>query len=349
MATIRPFERSDLPSVSRLLRANIEGWWREDEFLSGTLLDHPWADAERPSLVATEDGEVTGFVGAQVRRMVLDERPLRGVCVSHLAVAPGKRAGAAGALLLSKLLAGPQDLSWSDSANAAVVRMWRTFGGDVDSARACDWMIVLRPTRWLTAAAGNAARRRRVGRAEVPVAALPAHIGPRIGERADEEPAVESTSEPLRTASIAEDEAAASRGVKLRVVHDAPYLDHAFALIEGEGVPLIRRLVRRGGRAVGWYAYLRRPDGARRVLHLAASARDRDAVFERLIEDVRADGGTVLSGRFEPGLEEPLAGQRAVLGLARKPMLHTNDAEIRAVIQTESALITQLDSEWFVT
>ena len=39
----------------------------------------------------------------------------------------------------------------------------------------------------------------------------------------------------------------------------------------------------------------------------------------------------------------------AVLGLARKPMIHTNDAEIRALLQTESALITQLDSEWFVT
>ena len=53
MATIRPFERSDLPSVSRLLRANIESWWRDDEFLSGTLLDHPWADDELRSLVAT--------------------------------------------------------------------------------------------------------------------------------------------------------------------------------------------------------------------------------------------------------------------------------------------------------
>jgi hypothetical protein len=349
MAMIRPFERADLPSVSRLLRTNIEGWWRDDGFLSGTLLDHPWVDDELPSLVATEDGEVIGFVGAQARRVVLDDRPLRGVCVSHLAVAPGKRAGAAGALLLSKLLAGPQDLSWSDSANAAVVRMWRTFGGDVDSARVCDWMIVLRPARWLATAAGNAVRRRRVGRAEVPVGALPAHVGPRIGEPADEEPAVEAASEPLHTASIADDEPAATRGVKLRVAHDAPYLDHVFGLIEGEGAPLIRRLVRRGDRPVGWYAYLRRPDGARRVLHLAASARDREAVFARLVDDARADGGTVLSGRFEPGLEEPLAARMAVLGLARKPMIHTNDAEIRAVIQTESSLITQLDSEWFVT
>lgn len=349
MATIRPFERSDLPSVSRLLRGNIEGWWRDDRFLSGTLLDQPWADEERPSLVATDDGEVTGFVGAQVRRMALDDRPVRGVCVSHLAVAPGKRAGAAGALLLSRLLAGPQDLSWSDSANAAVVRMWRTFGGDVDSARACDWMIVVRPARWLAAAAGSAVRRRRVGRGEVPVGALPAHIGRSVGEPSAEQPAPEALSEPASAELIAAEEDAATRGVRLRVRHDPDYLDHVFGLIEREGVPLVRRLVRRGDRAVGWYAYLRRPDGARRVLHFAASARDRNAVFERLVEDVRADGGTVLSGRFEPGLEEPLAARMAVLGLARKPMIHTNDAEIRALLQTESALITQLDSEWFVT
>jgi hypothetical protein len=349
MATIRPFERSDLPSVSRLLRTNIEGWWRDDQFLSGTLLDQPWADPERPSLVAVENDEVTGFVGAQVRRMVFDDRPVRGVCVSHLAVAPGKRAGAAGALLLSKLLGGPQDLSWSDSANAAVVRMWRTFGGDVDSARACDWMIVLRPSRWLAGAAGNLVRRRGVGRREVPVGALPAHVGPRIGEPDAAEPAVETLSETATTEEIAENEPAATRGVRLRVEHDPGYLDHVFGLIEREGVPVARRLVRRGGRVVGWYAYLRRPDGACRVLHFSASTRDRNAVFERLIEDVRADGGTVLSGRFEPGLEEPLAARLAVLGIARKPMIHTGDAELRAVMQTESTLITQLDSEWFVT
>ena len=349
MATIRPFERSDLESVSRLLRANIEGWWRDDEFLSGTLLDQPWADSERPSLVAVEDGEVTGFVGSQPRRMVLDERPVRGVCVSHLAVAPGKRAGAAGALLLSKLLAGPQDLSWSDSANAAVVRIWRTFGGDVDSARACDWMIVLRPARWLAAAAERVVRRRRVGRTEVPVGALPAHIGRGVGEPDAPEPAVEALSEPATSHVISQEESSATRGVRLRVQHDPAYLDHVFGLIEREGAPVVRRLVRIGDRAVGWYAYLRRPDGGRRVLHFAASTRDRDAVFQRLVEDVRADGGTVLSGRFEPGLEEPLAARMAVLGLARKPMIHTNDAEIRAVIQTESSLITQLDSEWFVT
>jgi predicted N-acetyltransferase YhbS len=349
MATIRPFERSDLPSVSRLLRANIESWWRDDEFLSGTLLDHPWVDDELRSLVATEDGEVTGFVGAQARRMVFDDRPVRGVCVSHLAVAPGKRAGAAGALLLSRLLAGPQDLSWSDSANAAVVRMWRTFGGDVDSARASDWMIVVRPVRWVAGAARNVVRRRRVGRQEVPVGALPAHMGRGIGEPEAEEPAFDALSEPVSIEVIAEEEPAAARGVRLRIAHDPAYLDHVFGLIEREGVPVVRRLVRRGGRIVGWYAYLRRPDGARRVLHFSASTRDREAVFERLVEDARADGGTVLSGRFEPGLEEPLAARMAVLGLARKPMLHTGDAEIRAVIQTESALITQLDSEWFVT
>lgn len=349
MANIRPFEREDVESVSRLLRGNIRGWTRDDQFLTKTLLDYPWADDELPSLVAVEDGEVTGFVGTQVRRLVFDDRPVRGVCVSHLAVAPGKRAGAAGALLLSRLLAGPQDVSWSDSANAVVVRMWRTFGGDVDSARAADWMIVLRPARWLAAATRTALRRRHVGRDEVPVGALPAHIGPGAGGPKADQTKLAATSEAVSTQTIADEEVAASRGVRFRIEHDPAYLDHVVGLIEREGVPLVRRLVRLGGRAVGWYAYLRRRDGSRRVLHFSASTRDRGAVFDRLVEDARADHGTVLSGRFEPGLEEPLAARMAVLGLARKPVLHTGNADIRAVIQTESSLITQLDSEWFVT
>jgi hypothetical protein len=348
MADIRPFERSDLEAVAALMRGNLANWQRDEAFLAGTLLDHPWTDPELPSLVTVDDGEVTGFVGAQVRRMVVNERAARGVCVSHLVVAPGRRAGAAGALLLNRLLSGPQDLSFSDSANAAVVRIWTAFGGAVDSARVCDWMLVLRPARWLATAAGEAVRRRPISRREVPVGALPAHIGPRTVRTPDSDPAPEWRSEAASTAAIVEHEAAATKGVKLRVTHDADYLDHVFGLIERDGSPVARRLVHRGTRVVGWYAYVQHANGARRVLHLAASTRDRDAVVDRLIEDARADGGTVLSGRLEPGLEDPLAARLAVLGFARKPMIHTRDAEVRALIQTGSGLITQLDSEWFV-
>jgi hypothetical protein len=350
MATIRRFESSDVSAVAALMRENMDDWRHDEQFLTGTLIDYPWADDELSSLVAVDDSdEVIGFVGAQVRRLRLGERPLRGICVSHLVVAPGKRAGAAGALLLSRLLSGPQDLSWSDSANDAVVRMWATFGGHVDHARVCDWMLVLRPLRWFRGVAGTAVRSRPVSRKEVPVGALPLHAGMRIGGRAFPDPDPDVTGAEAEPQAIVDLLATMARDFQLRVDYDAPYLDHTFRQVEEATAPLVRRLVRRGERPVGWYAYLELPAGVRRVLHLAAPAREREAVMGRLIAEARADGATVLTGRLEPGLEDPLHARLAVLGLARKPVIHTHDPEVRAVVSTSSSLLTQLDSEWYVT
>ncbi|MQA76155.1 MAG: hypothetical protein GEU88_17775, partial [Solirubrobacterales bacterium] len=176
MSEIRALRDADLPAVEGLLDALLPGWGGDREFLAATILAHPWADPELTSLVTVDEhGEVFGFIGTQVRRLRFDDRELRGVCCSHLVVAPNRRGGAAGALLLGRLLKGPQDVTWSDSANEAVVRMWRTFGGHLDHARACDWMLVLRPAAWVRAGIAAALRGHRPGRELVPVGALPLH------------------------------------------------------------------------------------------------------------------------------------------------------------------------------
>ena len=74
------------------------GWARR------RTLEDPWHDDEIPSLVAIEDGEVVGFIRSQVRPMSFDGSPIRGVCLSDLVVSPEHRRGAAGAMLLGRLL-----------------------------------------------------------------------------------------------------------------------------------------------------------------------------------------------------------------------------------------------------
>lgn len=352
--TIRALERADLPGVAELLRRHMHGTFAlHEDFLAATLLDHPWTDPEIPSLVAVEDqdggGPVAGFIGAHVRRMRLDGRALRGVCCAHLVVAPGSRPGATGMLLLKRLLSGPQDLSWSDTANDVVARMWRLLGGYGDHGRACDWMLVLRPGRWVGSALWSLVRRRGVRRDVVPVGALPLHAaGSRLVARAfpRREPGVAG-----KLASVEEiTEHApmlAERGW-VRVAHDAAYLEHVFALVERTTGPLVRRLVRRAGRPIGWYAYVDRGEASSRVLHLAARDAHLDAVVGELVDHARQRGRAVLSGRFEAHLEEPLRRRLAVLGLARRPMMHARDDGIAATLGAGSALITQLDGEWYV-
>lgn len=352
MAHIRPLEHDDLAAVASLMRARLPGPTADEDFLAATLLDQPWADPDLPSLIACNDaGDVVGFVGAQVRRLRVDDRQLRGVCCSHLVVADDPGAGPAGALLLAKLLAGDQDLTWSDTATEPVLRMWQSYGGHPDHARACDWMLVLSPVRWLGSLIGATARRRPLGREVLPVGALPFQAaGPRLARRAHPGPDPDIASEPASVTAIAEELPALASRLSLRVDHDAGYLDYVFSQIEAtRGERLIRRLVRRSSVAVGWYAYLPSRGGTSRVLHVLAREREAQAVVADLIANARSEGSAILAGRLEPHLARPMRDRLAALGFARQPVIHTEDPEIDALLATGASLLTQLDSEWYVT
>jgi hypothetical protein len=323
----------------------------KDSVLSGVMLDYPWADEELSSLVAVdEDGEVIGFIGAHARRMRLDGEPIRAVCATHVVVAPGSRAGAAGFHLLGRVLRGPQELSFSDSATDAVMRIWRTLGGYVDHARICDWMLVLRPARWLGGVIGAAARRRPVGRSIVPVGAFPAQaIGGPLLRREQPQAPPDVVGEPATTAEIVEQLPAITGRMRLVVDYDQQHLDHLFMQVEDFWGPSERRIVRRGERPIGWYAYVPLSSGISRVLHVAAIEKEADAVLAELVAHAKAQGTAVLTGRGEPHLMEALGRRLAVFGVARRAILHTNNPEVAAVLATDSSLLTRLDGEVFYT
>ena len=333
------------------MQQHLPGPTANEEFLRRTLLDDPWFDPDLPSLIAEDDeGRVIGSIASQVRRLDFGGKPLRAVCCSHLVVDPGARAGAAGALLLGRLIGAGQDLTWSESADDIVVRIWRLSGGDLDAARAYDWMLVLRPGGWVGGIAAGAVRGRAPGRATIPVGALPLHaiarrrVKNRVG--ADEAP----TESEIATPELIESEMAAmTRGVRLHVAHDAAHLESLFGVIEDSGRRLVRRIVRQSGRTVGWYAYIAGPNGTANVLHIGAARDLADTVMADLVHVATESGVRVLSGRTEPHLLGPLRRRLAVFGLARQPVIHAADPALAAMAMSPAAQISRLDGEWFVT
>jgi hypothetical protein len=352
MAHIRALDKTDLPAVASLMREHLPGPAADEGFLQRTLLDDPWFDPDLPSLVAEDDdGRVIGSIASQPRRLSFDGKPIRAVCCSHLVVDPDARTGGApGALLLGRLLGAGQDLTWSESADDIVVRIWRLSRGDVDGSRAYDWMIILRPGGWARRLATGAIRTRSVDRSQLPVGALPVHavargrIRKRIGDELDQ-----VTSEPAEPEAIESELGPLNRGVRLYVAHDADHLRSVFGVIEGTGHRLVRRIVRHAGRAIGWYAYLAGEGGTGQVLHVGA-ARDRsDAVFADLVRDATEGRMRMLTGRTEPHLLGPLRQRLAIFGLARQPVIHAADPALAAAAMTPGAQISRLDGEWFVT
>ncbi len=351
MTTIRPLGRSDLPAVASLMARRLPDWTQDESFLAATLIDQRWDAAELPSLVSVDDdGAIVGFIGAQVRRVRLGDRVLRGVCCSHLVVVDDPRAGPAGALLLRRMLSGEQDLTWTDTATDGVAQMWRTFGGYVDQARALDWMLVLRPVRWAREVLRTRMRRGPSLRELAPARALPFHAsGPGLAPRAFPDLPTGVHGQDATPRAIAENLDDLTRDLRLHVDYDEAHLDRLFAQVDAAAGPLVRRLVRRGDVAIGWYAYLCRRGGASRVLHICGRAAEMEAVVGELVNDARRRGSAVLAGRFEPHLRTPLSHGSAVLGIARCPLIHSREIDVRALLATDSSLLTSLDGEWFAT
>lgn len=347
MAEIRPLLRSDLPAVAKLLIANLPPWTEDERVtssLAATFVDDPWADESLPSLVAAQDGKVVGFIGAQVRRFRLGDRSLTGVCASDLTVDPASRGGATGALLFRRLLLAGQDFTYTDTASDEAVRMCRVFGGDLDHARCCDWMITLRPARWLSRLAIATARRQRL-HWDVPVRAL-ALKPPRRGGKPETPAGIAGVD--TDAAGIVAALAKIKDGPRLRVDYEEAQLGYLLREVEEHFGGLTARVVHREGEPIGWYAHVPVSPVVVRVLHLFAGEQDTPNVLGELLVSARVSGAAAICGRVEPHLTRTLGARRTLVGFARRPWIHTREPEIRALLGSSDAAVTQLDSEWFV-
>ncbi len=356
MATIRPFEPADLEAVAALYSHVMLKRSRRPApdvvaFLRDTVVDGPWTDAELPSLVSVDGGgRVVGFIGSNPRRLRLGDKELRGVWAAHLMVDPDYGSGPAGALLLRRLLSGPQDVTLTDTASRLVARIWETFGGHVDPLRSLQWMHVLRPARWLAEVAGRRLAGTPASSLVTPVAAIPFHIvGARLAGREVRMFDPDVTREPLAPAALAEHAPALVPRDALRPWYDAGYATRLIQRVSGLRThgEFRLRLARRRGAPIGWHASYVHPGRSCRVLAIAARPRDADAVVGDLLEDAREAGATMATGRLEPLFAAPVLRRYSVVGGASRCLVHARDPALVNAVLAGDAAVSRMDGEWW--
>jgi len=362
MSPIRRLERRDLGEVARL-HADAANMAQDQAyvdrlvgFFERTLFDHPWADAEIPSLVYEESGEILGFLGSNVRRMRFDGRAIRMACSAHQLTHPRVRNKAPGALLMRRYLAGPQDLTITDGANEIVRRMWEGSGGRTVHVSCMTFLRVLRPFglathRMLSPRAAPAER------AMAPVAQLLDVAATRVLDRGRTENG--AGSEVLTPSAVLEQLPEMAEGLRLVPDYDIEYLTWLFAELGRVGDervfmnrvprgPLMAELVTRHRKVIGWYVTQLRRGGLCRVLQLTARPRSAGAVVDRLVLRANEAGAVGIYGRLEPRLVGPLSERRTLLRFSRGWLLaHGRDDEIVDSILRGEALLTRLDGEWW--
>ncbi len=355
MADIREFTRDDAKQVAALQTIVARSAEQAPpaglaEYFERTFLDHPWADPEIPSLVYESDGEILGFIGAHVRRLLVDGEPRRGVYGGQFVTHPDARAGLAGALLLRRFLAGPQDLTLTDGATAVVRHMWERCGGRTIDLHSLGWMRVLRP--WdpaarrlgdiryggpLATALGPAARLLDRATTKVP----PLSLAPSPAGQKSRALEIDDLLDPPRV----------FRQRRITVDYDHEFLTWIFremAAVESRG-PLERRMVlTEEGRPAGWWiAYF--PKGRlAQVVNLTATPSTVDLVVDHLLAEASQAGVSAVHGRLESPLFEALATRRCLIRPTTRVLVHSPDPALAEAAAAGNSTLSRMDGEWWM-
>lgn len=351
MTGIRPLERRDLPEVASIAtQSSGRSLAGLANYYERTLLDEPWADTDIPSLVyEDDDGSIAAFQCSAVRRGHFDGRPIRIACAVSLVSRPDVRYRGLGALLLRAYLDGPQELTITDRATEQVRQIWVLLGGRVAHVSCMDWIRIFRPwslgverlihvdptrtftqgvTTTLDAVTGRIARRW-----------LPPPRPPT------------GYSEELTAASLLEHLPLLTDRVRLHLAYDehfVPWLFGEVGAVKARGVPVARLVRAPDGRVRGWYVYYLKAGGVSHVLQIAAPDRDVGAVLDHLFHDAWVNGAAAIRGRVEPRLLDPVSERRSFLQYVGGSLVHSKDPEIIGALAEGDALLTRLDSEWWM-
>lgn len=350
---IRPLAADDLPEVVALYQRVIRGGgappgWLEEYFRS-TLLDHPWYDADLPSLVSEErDGTISGLIGVHARRLRFDGRPIRLACSGQLVADPSV-GGAPGLFLMRTFLAGAQDVSITDGANASARAIWTRLGGVVRERESISWLKALRPTR---AALDVMAGRMPRGVARSGEAALGGVMDALWLRRSRGAAPGEHTSTALDAGTLADLLPDLSPKSRVAPAYDAAFAQWLLASLErsADGIDELRARVVEldGSRRVGAFVYYRRPGGRSEVISVLARSGSLGHVLDVLFDDARAGGAAILTGRLEPGVAQALDGRRCLLRHTGEALVHSRDEPLLRAIQAGEASLTRLEGEYWM-
>jgi hypothetical protein len=356
MSRIRSLQPDDLPQVAALYQTyfaepNVADTDELRTAFEQIFLGRPLSDPSIPSLVFEgSDGEILGFIGSLVHRMRFEEAPIRLACSSSLVVAPRARQLGAGGLLLRKYLAGPQDLTITDTAGSATENMWTRLGGSMYHLGSVTWLHLVNPVR---AAVGvtlwQRGRHRWLPFAR-PLCRPPDAVYSRFAGTDGTSDVEGHTEEPLSPQLLIDHLHLGRQQLHLWPDLDAESLGVLFDQIDRSrsNGRLVKNLVRDArGKPVGWYIASLLPSDVCRVMGLAAAPGNEDLLFRHVLHTAKDLGAAAVAGRLEPWMLEVFP-RRTMMFRRVRFLVHSRSAALCDAVGSSKALLTGLESDTWI-
>jgi hypothetical protein len=356
MSRIRSLQPDDLSQVVALYRSyfaepNVGDADELRTAFEQIFLGQPLSDPSIPSLVFEgSDGEILGFIGSLVHRMRFEEAPIRLACSSSLVVAPRARQLGAGGLLLRKYLAGPQDLTITDTAGSATERMWKRLGGSMYHLGSVTWLHLLHPLR---AAVGvklwQLGRHRWLPLAR-PLCRPPDAVYSRFTDTGGTSDVEKHTEELLSPQLLIDHLHLGPQQFHLWPDYNAESLGMLFDQIDRSrsNGQLVKKFVRDAqGKPVGWYIASLLPSDIYRIMGLAAAPGNEELLFRHVLHKAKDLNAAAVAGRLEPWMLE-VSPRHMMMFLRVRFLVHSRSAALCDAVRSSKALLTGLESDIWI-
>jgi Acetyltransferase (GNAT) family len=357
--SVRPLAESDVPQVADL-------YWKVlrkrggphpppvEIFLRELYFKNPWTDNSIPSLVYDEKGVIAGFLGVIPRKMCFRGEPVRVAFGGNFVVHPEFRNSLAGLHLLRTYMAGPQDLSQTDSANDTSRALLERLGFTTILPFSGHWIRLLKPTRSI--AYGLSQFNQSAWLAAIEFAYKPiCNLADRFISTVAGSPF--RISESRLQAKDLDVETLLSCFTKFRgrcslwPAYDAASLSWLLEFMErmrGYGENLRKRvLYDENGELVGWYIYYPSLGRVAEVAQIGGAKKWIKEVLDHLFWDAYDHGAIALRGTINPQLVSDFSARNCfflfrgdwTLAWSREPTL-------LEVLKTGDAFLSRLDGDW---
>ena len=342
-SSIRPLEIADIDTVAALFQQVFRDSAAPAPaslaaYLRWIYFDMPGCDREITPLVhINEAGEISGFIGANALQMRHGDRILRAAICGSLMVSNHEADPMAGARLMRSFLAGPQDISFSETASEVSARMWERLRGSALLQYSLDWVRVIRPMAFAVEVTSS---RLKAARLFSPLARGLDHFAVkrvRPGQLMWIAASGEENSRPnLTTVEI--DAGAFAALVEPLTQQFSLRPDWADGQIEAiladaalktdKGELLLARIETRTGHPIGAFACHIKSGRIAHVLQILARPGQEGAVIDCLIAEAARRGAAGLRGRTQPALFEAMLGRRISFTHMASTVIHSRDPEL---------------------
>lgn len=359
MTCVRACTPEDIPRVAELFQLVFRRTSAPPpQSLKSHLLDiyfhHPWQDPQLPSLVyVSAQGIVAGFIGVMPMRLCWHGQNLRAAVAGSLMVEQHAGNPLAGARLFKRFLNGPQDLSFSDTANRLSLAMWQRLGGKSVLLGSMQWFRIFRPAAFALACLSN---KRNLGALKLlrPACLLPdwlASIPRRSPFRLDGPPPAD-----WRDADVEDDYLL--QHLPALLSHDPLHpacdpaalqwlLKHA-AQKQSPGQLHRRAVFTKNGTPLGLYLYYAQPGKTAQVLQIAARPDAAGHVLDSLFADALHRGCAAVSGRPHPAFLNALTyRQCAFAHVGQSMVIHSHRPDLLPSLESEGPFLSRLQGEWW--